>query len=128
MVWIGGVFHPYIVTVYCIKGFTLGAGPGDASTKGTVLKRPASKGPDQVDATEPKEPTEPTPTPAEAAEPKASEKVPKAAKAKSAKAKAKSKTGKGTEEKIYEPNWYKAGNRWGIKVGKREACSVPRLP
>ena len=43
-----------------------------------------------------------------------------------AKAKAKAK-GKAVAEKVYEPNWYKAGNRFGIKVGKREACSVPRL-
>ena len=114
------------MTVYCVKGFNPKAGPGSGATPGRVLKRPASKVPDQVDET----------TPAEAAEPEVSEKPPKAAKAKSgktkakgkAKAKAKAKAKEATEEKVYEPNWYKAGNRWGIKVGKREACSVPRLP
>ena len=106
----------------------LKAGPGVAATTSKVLKRPASKAPPQVDetVTEPKA-SEPTPSPAEDEQPKVPKKPATAAKAKSAKSKPKTKS-KDTEEKVYEPNWYKAGNRWGIKVGKREACSVPGLP
>lgn len=30
-------------------------------------------------------------------------------------------------QKLYAPNYYKLSNRWGIKIGKKEVCSVVLL-